>query len=66
MTHLFVAEDGLKHHGIAQYPIDDWKAQGEPIMTTRGWVKLCLRVAAKDMANLKNLFTLCTDLEAKL
>eukprot|EP00975_Prorocentrum_lima_P051150 10715710-Prorocentrum_lima.AAC.1 len=30
LTHLFTDENGLRHHGIARYPIDDWRARGEP------------------------------------
>eukprot|EP00975_Prorocentrum_lima_P040207 8443223-Prorocentrum_lima.AAC.1 len=32
MTHL-CEEDGRKHYGIARYPLDEWKAQGEPVIT---------------------------------
>eukprot|EP00975_Prorocentrum_lima_P044466 9319504-Prorocentrum_lima.AAC.1 len=65
MTHLY-EEDGEAHYGIARYPIDQWKSLGEPVVTVKGRVKLCLKIASEDMTNLKSIFTLCKDMEAKL
>eukprot|EP00975_Prorocentrum_lima_P013221 2807035-Prorocentrum_lima.AAC.1 len=36
MTHLY-EEEGNKLHGIAMYPIDQWIAAGEPIITVKHW-----------------------------
>eukprot|EP00975_Prorocentrum_lima_P023370 4914760-Prorocentrum_lima.AAC.1 len=66
MTHLLEEEDGSKHFGIARYPIDEWKAKGEQVITVKGWVKLCLKIAANDTTNLKGIFSLCKEMEAKL
>eukprot|EP00974_Lingulodinium_polyedra_P062825 6065419-Lingulodinium_polyedra.AAC.1 len=41
---------------IAKYPIDEWEEAGAPMMTTKGWAKLCLKVAEKDLKNLQNMF----------
>eukprot|EP00975_Prorocentrum_lima_P068342 12920155-Prorocentrum_lima.AAC.1 len=65
MTHLYEA-DGDKHFGIPRYPIDQWRALGEPVVTVKNWVKLCLKIAAQELTNLKGVFTVCTEMEAKL
>eukprot|EP00975_Prorocentrum_lima_P021218 4466702-Prorocentrum_lima.AAC.1 len=65
MTHLYEA-DGDQHFGIARYPIDQWRALGEPVITVKSWVKLCLKIASQDLTNLKRVFAVCTEMEARL
>ena len=43
---------------IARYPIDMWELNGAPIMTTKGWAKLCMKIAEHDLDNLQNVFDL--------
>eukprot|EP00975_Prorocentrum_lima_P067441 12914966-Prorocentrum_lima.AAC.1 len=33
--------------GISKYPIDKWVEAGEPMINTKGWIKLCSKIAAK-------------------
>ncbi len=62
MTH--VVDDELI--GIARYPIDTWEAQGQPRITTKGWVKLAMMIATKKMDKLASVFTCGEKLLAKL
>eukprot|EP00975_Prorocentrum_lima_P054689 11465825-Prorocentrum_lima.AAC.1 len=39
MAHLY-EEAGSTMFAIAKYPIDQWIAAGEPMITTKGWIKL--------------------------
>eukprot|EP00975_Prorocentrum_lima_P001279 277333-Prorocentrum_lima.AAC.1 len=64
-THLYEG-GGEKNFGIARYPIDEWRAIGEPVITVKRWVKLCLKIAQGDMRNLKKVFEVCADMEARL
>eukprot|EP00974_Lingulodinium_polyedra_P060849 5867212-Lingulodinium_polyedra.AAC.1 len=50
---------------IAQYPADAWEEAGTPTMTTKGWAKVCLKVAEKDMNNLQNVFDVAESLSEK-
>eukprot|EP00975_Prorocentrum_lima_P022045 4639372-Prorocentrum_lima.AAC.1 len=65
MAHIY-EEEGNMLHGIARYPVDMWIALGEPIITVRHWVKLCMKIASGDMKNLYQLLSICTDMEASL
>eukprot|EP00974_Lingulodinium_polyedra_P035106 3372628-Lingulodinium_polyedra.AAC.1 len=47
---------------IAKYPIDECEEAGAPTMTTKGWAKLCLKVAEKDLKNLQNIFAVAKTL----
>eukprot|EP00975_Prorocentrum_lima_P032835 6896797-Prorocentrum_lima.AAC.1 len=65
MTNIY-EEEGNELYGIARYPIDEWIALGEPIMTVKHWVKLCLRIATGDIKSLSRLLSICTAMEANL
>eukprot|EP00975_Prorocentrum_lima_P031049 6520539-Prorocentrum_lima.AAC.1 len=65
MTHL-LEEPGRTMFGIAKYPIDKWIESGEPMISTHGWIKLCMKICAKDMTNLDKVMTLCHTPEARL
>ena len=43
--------------GVAQFPLDDWKAAGQPTLTEAGWMAL-VQVIAKKNPNLKQLIEL--------
>eukprot|EP00975_Prorocentrum_lima_P034154 7177761-Prorocentrum_lima.AAC.1 len=40
----------------ARYPIDNWVRQGQPCITTTGWIKLCMKISQNDYDNLKTVF----------
>eukprot|EP00974_Lingulodinium_polyedra_P130542 11214237-Lingulodinium_polyedra.AAC.1 len=42
--------------GIAKYPVDLWELNGAPVMTAKGWAKLCMMIAEKDLDNLQHVF----------
>eukprot|EP00975_Prorocentrum_lima_P067194 12913539-Prorocentrum_lima.AAC.1 len=65
MTHIY-EDDGTKHYGIARFPIDEWMALGEPVITVKHWVKLCMKSAAGGLTHLSRVFSICTDMEARL
>eukprot|EP00975_Prorocentrum_lima_P057634 12084855-Prorocentrum_lima.AAC.1 len=46
-------------------PLDKWMAAGEPIITTKHWVELCMKIAAGHMKNLGKIMSVCTDMDAK-
>ncbi len=50
MTHVL---PGQEYMAIARYPIDEWMASGQPILST---IKLCLKIAEKDLENLQSVF----------
>ena len=52
--------------GVARYPVDEWKREGRSCITSKGWAKLCLRIANNDMAHLENVFKAATTLESRL
>ena len=60
MTHLV---DGFP--GVAKYPVDEWEAAGAPVMTSKSWVKLCMRVAKNDLANLQHIMEVAKKLDDK-
>ncbi len=62
MTH--VLEDDLI--GIARYPIDTWEQQGQPRITSKGWVKLAMMISSKNMDKLTSVFECGTKLLSKL
>eukprot|EP00975_Prorocentrum_lima_P050859 10655116-Prorocentrum_lima.AAC.1 len=39
MGHMY-EEEGSTMFGIAKYPIGQWVEAGEPMITTKGWIKL--------------------------
>ena len=41
---------------VARYPIDMWELNGAPMMTTKGWAKLCMLIAQQDLKNLQNVY----------
>ena len=41
---------------VARYPIDMWELNGMPMMTTKGWAKLCMLIAQQDLKNLQNVY----------
>eukprot|EP00974_Lingulodinium_polyedra_P017564 1704055-Lingulodinium_polyedra.AAC.1 len=47
---------------IAKYPVDAWEEAGAPWMSTKGWAKLCMKVAEKDLSNLQHVFDIANDL----
>ncbi len=53
--------------GIAKYPIDVWRDAGEPRITTKGWIKLCMMIARKDLEKLNSILkwaqSCCPDCE---
>ena len=51
MTHVV---DGVPC--VARYPIDMWELNGMPIMTTKGWAKLCMLIAQQDLENLQSVY----------
>eukprot|EP00975_Prorocentrum_lima_P026152 5496808-Prorocentrum_lima.AAC.1 len=63
MTHLY-EEAGSTMYGIAKYPIDRWMAAGQPMITTKGWVKLCMKIASRDLESLSKVMTVCQDIDA--
>eukprot|EP00975_Prorocentrum_lima_P027188 5714977-Prorocentrum_lima.AAC.1 len=56
MTHL-LAEAGNTMVGNAKYPIDHWIESGKPMITTHGWIKLSMKIWAKDLKNLDKVMT---------
>jgi hypothetical protein len=54
-----VSHNGTKVHGVSRFPVAKWIADGSPVMDTSGWLKLAMRVASKDIANLGDMFTAC-------
>ena len=42
--------------GVAQYPVDAWVALGSPMLTTTGWIKMCMCIAHKNMTELHTVF----------
>ena len=42
--------------GVARYPIDEWESAGSPTLTTKGWIKMCMRIAQKNMSELHTVF----------
>ncbi len=62
MTH--VLNDELV--GIARYPIDKWEMEGQPRITSKGWVKLAMMIASKNMVKLSSVFTCGEKLLSKL
>eukprot|EP00975_Prorocentrum_lima_P066741 12910941-Prorocentrum_lima.AAC.1 len=65
MAHLY-EEAGSTMYGIAKYPIDQWMAAGQQVITTKGWVKLCMKIASRDLDNLSKVMTVRQELDAKL
>ena len=58
MTHLL---DDFP--GVAKYPIDAWEEAGAPAMTSKSWVKLCVRVAQNDLTNLQHIMDIAQKLD---
>jgi len=65
VTHLLNI-NGVEINGVAKYPLDEWEKQGQPMITTSGWIKLCMKICAKDMKNLENVYTMAVKLSPKL
>jgi len=55
MTHQLVV-NGEVFRGVARYPLLEWEAMGEPVMTQKSWAKFCMKVALNDLTNLDSLF----------
>eukprot|EP00974_Lingulodinium_polyedra_P132808 11223198-Lingulodinium_polyedra.AAC.1 len=60
MSHLI---DGIPC--VAKYPIDPWEINGAPMMTAKGWAKLRMNIAEKDLDNLQNVFDAAVKLGGK-
>ena len=41
---------------IARYPVDQWEAQGEPVMTEAAWATWCMKVCENDLHNLEKVW----------
>ena len=41
--------------GVARYPVEEWEAEGFPIMPVISWARLCKRVAVNDPDNLQDI-----------
>eukprot|EP00975_Prorocentrum_lima_P016723 3545889-Prorocentrum_lima.AAC.1 len=65
MTHSY-QEGGSIMYGIARYPIDQWMAAGQPVITTKSSVKLCMKMASRDLDNLSTVMSLCQEMDAQL
>eukprot|EP00975_Prorocentrum_lima_P002332 509090-Prorocentrum_lima.AAC.1 len=65
MTRIY-EDEGSTMFGIAKYPVDRWMAAGQPMITTKGWIKLCSKIAAKDLGHLSKALALCQHLESRL
>ena len=55
MTHLYE-----EFPGIAKYPVDKWEREGNLVLDAKGWCKICLKIAEKDMDNLGTIFETAT------
>eukprot|EP00974_Lingulodinium_polyedra_P087065 8439868-Lingulodinium_polyedra.AAC.1 len=47
---------------IAKYPIDLRAMNGAPMMTAKGWAKLCMMIADKYLDNLQHVFDTAAEL----
>ena len=56
---------GQQYLAIARYPIDEWVANGEPVLTTMSWIKLCIKIAEKDNTNLHSILELGEKLKVR-
>ena len=63
MTHVV---DSDLFTGIAKYPVDRWLEEGAPHLTALGWIKLCKKIAAKDMHNLESIFLAAETAQSRL
>ena len=63
MTHVV---DPDLFPGIAKYPVDRWLEEGAPHLTALGWIKLCKKIAAKDMHNLESIFLAAETAQSRL
>eukprot|EP00975_Prorocentrum_lima_P029763 6246711-Prorocentrum_lima.AAC.1 len=59
-------DEGSAMFGIAKYSIDKWIEAGQPMISTKGLIKLCSNIAGKDLGNLGKVMTMCQKLEARL
>ena len=46
---------GEQYMAMARYPMDEWEANGEPVLSTMSWIKFCIKTAEKDNANLQSI-----------
>ena len=42
---------------VAKFPVDQWKADGGPILSAAGWCALAIAIAEIDVLNLGGIFT---------
>ena len=60
MTHIV---DGFP--GVARYPVDEWERSGAPYFSEKSWCKLCMKIAANDLANLQSVMDVAEKVSAK-
>ena len=53
MTHVM---DPDLYPGVSRFPVAEWEARGEPVITTAGWCKLAMKVANKNLKDLSSVF----------
>ena len=51
--------------GVSRFPIDDWKAAGEPSLTVSGWAALAMKIASKDLTGLASVFAVAEQIHKK-
>ena len=50
--------------GVAKYPIDEWERANSPMLSRKGWIKLCMRIAQKTLADLHTIFDCAKKLDS--
>ena len=60
----FTAHQLQQFSGVARYPIDAWEAAGSPMLTTTGWIKMCMRIAQKNISELHVVFEASQQLDS--
>ena len=55
----------MQFPGVARYPIDAWEDAGNPMLTRKGWSKLCMCIAQRNLNELHAIFEIAKKLEAE-
>ncbi len=42
--------------GVSVYPVDAWEEAGCPMLIQRGWLKMCVRIAQKNVEDRHTIF----------
>ena len=50
--------DPVRLPGVARFPVDEWKRDGQPCLDKAGWGALCMKIATNDLKNLQGIFDL--------